>query len=189
MNHLLKSTSFVSLFLFMSLLVVLPGCDSEEPDDDAGESELITRVTITLTPMAGGDPVVAVAEDPDGDGANLTIDPIQLVPGTTYLGEIELFDGVNDEDITTAVEDEAEEHQLWYTAEGGIAGRVTITITDTDANDLPVGLTFTVTVSAGGGATGTLNVVLSHYDEGPKNGTDRSDESDIDIDFPVTLVL
>ncbi len=189
MNHLLKSTSFVSLFLFMALLVVLPGCDSGEPDDDAGESELITRVTLTLTPMAGGDPVVAVAEDPDGDGANLTIDPIDLVPGTTYLGEIELFDGVNDEDITAEVEAESDEHQFWYTAEGGIAGRVTVAITDTDANDLPIGLTFTVTVTAGAATTGTLNVVLSHYDESPKTGTDRSDESDIDIDFPVTLVL
>ncbi len=189
MNHLLKSTSFVSLFLVMALLIVLPGCDSGEPDDGAGERELITRVTLTLTPMAGGTPIEAVAEDPDGDGANLTIDPIQLVPGTTYLGTIELYDGVNDEDITAEVEEEADEHQFWYTAEGGIAGRVTVAVTDTDANGLPLGLAFTVTVTAGDAASGTLNVVLSHYDEGPKNGTDRSDESDIDIDFPVTLVL
>ncbi|MEZ4696908.1 MAG: hypothetical protein R2832_10875 [Rhodothermales bacterium] len=60
-------------------------------------------------------------------------------------------------------------------------------ITDTDENSLPVGLEFTVTVSSGAAATGTLNVVLSHYDDVVKNGTTRSDESDIDIDFPVTI--
>ncbi|MDZ4699249.1 MAG: hypothetical protein SH809_06065 [Rhodothermales bacterium] len=188
MNLFHKLPIRVFLFCSLALLAVMSGCDSGEPDDDAGENELITRVTLILTPVAGGDLIIAEAEDPDGDGANLTIDSLQLTSGAIYQGEITLFDGVNNEDITAEVEDEEEEHQFWYTAEGGIADRVTVAITDTDANDLPVGLAFTVSVSVGADTTGTMNVVLNHYEEGEKEGTDRSDETDIDIDFPVSII-
>ena len=37
-----------------------PECENEE--------EVIDRVTLTFTPTAGGDPVVAIASDPDGPG-------------------------------------------------------------------------------------------------------------------------
>lgn len=184
MNMLSRLTTLLALVA----LVTMTGCDSEEPDGDAGENELITRVTVTLTPMSGGSAIVAIAEDPDGDGANLTVDAIQLSADETYNGTIALYDGVNDFDITDEVEEEAEEHQFWYTASGAIADRVTITVTDRDDNNLPVGLAFTVTVSEGAAASGTFNVVLSHYDDAPKTGTDRSDESDIDIDFLLSIV-
>jgi len=81
------------------------------------------------------------------------------------------------------------EHQFFYTVGGDVAVQeaVTITITDQDENSLPVGLMFTVAVADVGLGTGTLNVVLSHYDDAPKNGTDRSDETDIDVTFPLTV--
>ncbi len=50
-----------------------------------------------------------------------------------------------------------------------------------------MGLEYTVTVTAGAAASGTLNVVLSHFDAAPKDGVNRSDESDVDIDFPVNI--
>jgi hypothetical protein len=188
MSHLLWTSEFVSMLALLSLSALYVGCDSEEPEDGVGEEELITRVTVTLAPNVSGAAIEAVADDPDGDGTNLTIETITLQTNTTYTGMIELEDTVNGADITAEVEEEAEEHQFWYTPEGGVADRLAMTITDRDANDLPVGLQFTVTVSAGAGASGTLNVVLSHYDESPKTGTNRSDESDIDIDFPVTIL-
>ena len=187
MTNIDNYRTLVLAFVVAIGLVFASGCDSEDPGDDAGESELITRVTLTLTPSGGGTALTAVASDPDGDGANLTIDNLTLAAGTTYNGTIQLLDGINNEDITAEVEQESDAHQFWYTAEGGIASRVTVAISDTDENSLPVGLEFTVTVSSGAAATGTLNVVLSHYDDVVKNGTTRSDESDIDIDFPVTI--
>ncbi len=187
MKHVPYFRPFVSLVALMAVFLTFSGCDSEEPEDPVGESELITRVTLTLTPMGGGSALVAVAEDPDGDGANLTIDTIALTSNTTYTGTITFFDGINNEDITAEVDEEAEEHQVWYAISGGAAGRVTVTTTDTDGNGLPLGLSFTVEVSDGAAATGTMNVVLSHYDEAPKNGTERSDESDVDIDFPISI--
>jgi len=182
----LRATYLVYTVTFLLFAGVFAACDSTEPDPEGpGEEELITRVVVTLT--AGGQTVTATADDPDGDGANLQIDSITLAAGTTYTGTVELFDDINGEDITEEVEEEADEHQFFYTVGGGIAGRVSVAVTDQDGNGLPVGLRFTVTVTDGGAASGTLNIVLSHFDEEPKNGTDRSDETDVDVTFPVNI--
>ena len=174
--------------------VVFAACDSNEPDDEGpGEEELITRVVLTLT--GGGQTVTATANDPDGDGTNFQIDTINLAAGTTYTGSVELSDDINGEDITEEIEEEAEEHQFFYTVGGGVAGRVTVTITDSETDygsnevgdDLPVGLAFEIAVTDGGAASGTLQVILSHYDEGPKDGINMSDETDIDVTFPVSI--
>jgi hypothetical protein len=169
------------------------GCSEDNPakPKDENPQELITKVTLTLTPAGGGAAVTVVFSDPDGDGGTApTIGTLTLKAGTTYTGTIELLDETKDpdENITEEVEEESDVHQFFYTPEGGIVGRVTVNITDTDANNLPVGLEYTVAVTAGAAANGTLNVVLGHYDEAPKDGTTRSDESDIDIDFPVSIV-
>lgn len=173
-------------FLFLCAFVIV-GCDSDDPDEDgAGEEELITRVTITLTPTTGA-AVVAVADDPDGDGSGFQIGTITLAANTTYTGTIQVTDEINGENITEEVEEEADEHQFWYTPSASISDRVTVTINDQDSNGLPLGLAFTVTVSDGGAASGEMQVVLSHYDEGPKDGVTLSDESDVDIAFPVEI--
>lgn len=182
----MKTKLYLPLFLLLALVAV--GCDSDDPDDDgAGEEELITTVTMTFSPNGGGDDVVAIWRDPDGDGSNVSIDEIDLVAGTTYTGSIELRDDANGEDITEEVEEEDGEHQFWYTAGGAGSDRLAVTITDTDDNGLPVGLSFTVDVSAGDATTATMNVVLSHYDDAPKDGVTQSDESDVDITFVVNI--
>ncbi len=183
----LFKSSKLFLFLLLSATLIV-GCDSDDPDDEGpGEEELITTVTVTLTPNGGGQNVTAVANDPDGDGAAFTIGDINLTAGTTYTGSITISDDINGEDITEEIEEEDDEHQLWYTASGGAADRVTVTINDMDGNGLPLGLDFTLEVSAGADASGTMNIVLSHYDEGPKDGVTRSDESDFDLNFPVNI--
>lgn len=180
-------TKYLKYVLFVAVLTLtFTACDSTEPSDEGpGEEEFITRVVVTLT--GGGQTITANATDPDGDGANFQIDTINLTAGVTYTGSVELADDINNEDITEEIEEEDDEHQFFYTAGGGIAGRVTVTVTDQDGNGLPVGLSFTLAVSDGDGASGTLNVVLSHFDDEPKNGTDRSDETDVDVTFPVQI--
>jgi hypothetical protein len=172
-------------------LIAVIGCKEDNPAEPEPENpqELITKVTLTLTP-AGGAAVTVTFSDPDGDGGNApTIGTLTLKAGTTYNGTIELLDETKSpaDTITTEIEEESDVHQFFYTPEGGIVGRVTVVITDKDANNLPVGLEYTVTVTAGAAANGTLNVVLSHYDASPKDGITPSDESDIDIDFPVNI--
>ncbi len=66
-------------------------------------------------------------------------------------------------------------------------GRVTVTIMDQDDNDLPDGLNFTAAIPARGTTSGTLRIILSHFDEELKDGTDQSDETDIDAILPVNI--
>jgi hypothetical protein len=190
-SNLLKYYSWTLTIAAVALIA--GGCSEDNPAKPTPQNpqELITKVTLTLTPAGGGAAVTAVFSDPDGDGGNApTIGTLTLKAGTTYTGTIELLDETKDpdEDITEEVEEESDVHQFFYTPEGGIVGRITVAITDRDANNLPVGLEYTVAVTAGAAANGTLNVVLSHYDESPKNGTTPSDETDVDIDFPVNIV-
>lgn len=181
-------TSRLFLFLFLSSIVIV-GCDSSEPDEDegAGELELITTVTVTLTPQGGGQSVTAVANDPEGDGIGFTIGGLDLIANTTYTGTIAFRDDINGEDITAEIEEEDDAHQIWYTPGGDAANRLTVTINDVDQNGLPVGLDFSLAVSMGAEATGTLNIVMSHYDEQPKDGVSLSDETDVDLTFPVNI--
>lgn len=187
--------------LLFGLLTGLIGCDGEKPEDNAGEQELITTVVLTLTDAANpASAVSATWRDLDGDGPGQpTIETLGLKAGTTYHGRIAgLLDETRTpaEDLAAEVRDEAEEHQFFFTPAGGIANRITVTLTDRESDygpneigaDLPVGLAFDLVVSAGAAADGVLNVVLSHYDEGPKTGQ-RSLETDIDIDVPVTITL
>lgn len=175
----------LSVTLMMSLSTV--GCDSTEPDDHgAGEEELITRVRATLTSSQAPQTVVE-ASDPDGDGANLTIGTLTLKAGVTYSGVIEVFDDVNGEDIGAEISEEANEHQFFFIPGGTDVSRLSVAATDSDSNGLPVGLTFTLVTSAGGAGQASLQVILSHFDDAPKDGVNQSDETDIDITFPVVI--
>ena len=184
----LSKTVWTKLLFVLVLGFAVSACDSDDPDEDGpGEEELITRVTVTLTPAGGGSAITVSANDPDGDGTNFQIDDLTLSANTTYTGSIEVSDEINGEDITEEIEEEADEHQFFFFPGGGVANLLTVTATDLDGNGLPVGLAFSLVVGDGASSSGTLRVVLSHYDEGPKDGVTQSDESDFDISFPVDI--
>lgn len=198
MNIFFKKSQLCLLLVVAFGLIVISGCKDNpaDPDDD-NEQELITSVTLTLTELdAAGNPTSTVAtvnfKDPDGSGgAAPTIGTLTLKQGKNYSGTIKLLDETKTpaEEITVEVGSEKDAHQFFYTAKEGAVGRVTVTILDKDSRNLPVGLQYRVAVSAGAVVAGKLNVVLSHYEPASKkDGTTRSDESDIDIDFPVSVV-
>lgn len=187
-----------ALALVLVVSLSLTACDSGEPDDGAGEEELITQVRITMTNAADASDVATItATDADGDGAGITFSPAQLTlrAGATYNGAVTLDDTINNESITEEIEEEAEEHLFRYTLSPSELGTVTLTDTesnytsqDTNGGDFPVGLAFRVTVASGASGAGALNAVLYHFDEGPKSsGTATSDEIDVDVDFPVRI--
>ncbi len=182
----------------LALLIALPACSSAEPEDGAGEEELITQVTVTLTNTANASDVVTiVASDPDGDGAGITFSPARatLRAGATYTGSIELRDTINGEDITEEIEDEAEEHLFRYAFQPTSAGTVTITDNEDqyttereNSGNFAVGLAFQVAVNSSASGNGTMNALLYHFDDAPKtSSTATSDEIDVDIDFPVSF--
>lgn len=147
--------------------------------DDGGTTnaeEVINTITLTFTPTTGA-PVVAVWNDPDGDGgAPPTIDSIGLVAGTTYTTTVRFQNTLETppEEITDEVRDEGDQHQVFFTgpavngpASNQPAAALTHTYGDQDVGGLPIGLTNTVVV--GSAAGGDLILTLRHMP--PINGT------------------
>lgn len=170
--------------------VALAAC-GESTTAPGGEQEVISRVTLSLTPSGGGSAITAYIDDPDGNGPmapTTQVGTLSLAAGSSYTGTI-LFENrleTPPENITEEVAEEAEEHRVVYTATG--AG-LTITTTDLDADGVPLGLTYTVDAGNTAG-TGTLRVLLCHYDEDPKpaQATSCTVDTDIDVTFTYDIV-
>lgn len=190
-----RTTMAISARLTILIMILLIfGCSEESvapAADDAGEGELITTVELRLV-ESGLNQTTVYWRDLDGDGgSNPVIDTLILGSGFTYDGAVRLLNESETptEDITAEVSEEDDNHQLFYDVQGDIAGQVTVTVTDSDSRGFPLGLDLQVTVDAGAaGSEGQLRVRLFHYDDaGDKDGTSFSDETDVDVVFPVRI--
>jgi hypothetical protein len=201
----------------LSLASLLSGSLLVACGDDGGTEcsncpqELITTVTLTLTP-AGGAPIVAEFDDADGDGGDPPmIDSIALVANTTYSVTVGFQNRLETppEEITDEVRDEAVDHQVFFTGDsvnGPASDRPTAAIThtysDTDDNGLPIGLSNQFVV--GSGAAGDLIVTLRHMppiNDQPTKTADTaamvksggfsaiSGENDAQVTFPVAIAI
>ncbi|REH47394.1 hypothetical protein C7448_10615 [Tenacibaculum gallaicum] len=177
--------------LFTSALAIT-SCSSDDDPVPVNEEEVITTVTIKLTPQEGGDTVTLQSRDLDGDGPN---DPIvtggTLSANTTYNGEITLLNELEDpaENITEEVAEEADEHQFFYSQTG-----VTSTFSyagDNDTNGNPVGINFTVATGEAG--SGNYVFILRHEPNksaaNVKDGdiTNAGGETDVQVSLPVEI--
>ena len=189
-NHLVNrwlSRFFLGSFLLATLLLVSCG-DDPEP---ANEEELITTLTVTLTPT-GGDPITMTFKDLDGDGAGVPQyiystggDAAVLSTSTTYTAEITLLNEsvTPAENITEEVEEEDDEHLFCFTVGGG--ANIDYSYADEDDNGLDVGLT--TNWETGAASTGTITIVLRHQ-PGTKTGAcPGSGETDIEVTFNVAI--
>ena len=172
------------------VLVTLAAC-GESSTAPGGESEVISRVTLTLTPSNGGAALPTYIDDADGKGPTAPSAQVAipaLVRGVTYTGTVKFENRLKSpaEDITTEVQAEANEHRVFYTITSGSG--VTVTTTDVDAQNRPLGLRFSKAVAAGATA-GATRVVLCHYDSAPKvaSATSCTGETDIDLTFAHTI--
>lgn len=185
-------------FFYMLLLaaVSFTACDNPADDDDAGEQELITRVTIQLQEQGSGNVVNIVWSDPDGDGLGDFTGTAAIRANRTYKGTIQLLNELatdpDERNMTEEIRKEADEHQFFYTLSNNLRPFATITVTDRDSKGLPLGLEFDLVTAAlpGGTAslTGTLNIVLSHYETITKTGTNPGNEEDVNITAPVSII-
>lgn len=195
--------------LFMALLVAsfamtLISCDDDDPKKE-DTPELITKVTLVFTPDGGGTPVVATATDPDGEGIQdiKTDGPINLAANTSYTMTIQLINELanpNDEayNLTAEVQDEGDEHMFFFgwtnnvfsnpEGDGNIDSRNdAVNYEDKDEDGLPIGLTTSWTTSTSA-ALGTFRIVLKHQpDLKSTNSTSSTGESDLDIEFDITV--
>jgi hypothetical protein len=159
------------------------------------EQELITQVELTLTPVGGGAAIVTSITDPDGLGPlppQGQVNPISLMPGTTYEGSVRFLDTSDPadvEDITVEVRTEDDEHRVFYFLSGVAGVDIPLASLDTDGAGAPLGLSFQIVVDGGAAGAGGLQVVLSHYDDDPKgDGLTRSDETDVDVTFDISVM-
>ncbi len=168
------------------------GCVKNEIPDIENEEEIITTVIVTLSPQTG--PIVSLEfNDPDGNGGTSpTISGGILQKNQTYNGTISfLNESVSPaESITEEINEEAEEHQVFYLNTSTL--EYLIEYMDSDAGGFPVGLQFQLTTFDATGE-GELTVVLRH--EPDKDAmlvsdgviTNAGGETDVEVTFPIII--
>lgn len=191
-----------SFVLFASALVLVSSCkkDDDEAPPEENEEEIITDIILTFSPQGGGAAITATAQDPDGEGIqDLQITKeIELAANTTYTMTISLENSIEMEDITTEVEEEGDEHMLFFaftdgifsdpSGDGNLDNRADdLNYNDTDKNGNPIGLSTTWTTGAATSGA-SFTVVLKHQPD-VKSATSGSGEgsTDLDLSWPVTI--
>jgi hypothetical protein len=166
-------------------LLLLGSCDKDP--EPVNEEEVITTMTITLTPTGGGNAVELKFYDQDGATGSIvpqiTVSRA-LAADATYTGAITLLnETVNPADnITGEVEEEAEDHLFCFEVTGA---NLTIGYADTDSNGRPIGLTSMWTTTSA--SSGKVKVTLRHQ-PGVKTGTcPGGGDTDVEVEFEIAI--
>ncbi len=185
----------------ITTILVFSSCKKDDPKKPVETNSQEVLTTVLLTGYNIDDSLNAKYqfsykwEDLDGDGGNSPIiDTIALDSGIRYNCKVLILDKTKSpiETVSDEIEKEKNAHQFFYTPSTNLVGKFSTEVLDFDDNNpkLPVGLEFNVLTKSNQTYNlpliGSLNIVLSHYD-GVQKTTSKSDESDIDINFPVKL--
>ena len=164
-------------------------CEDEVDDPPIpNEEEVITTLTYTLT--AAGSVHTFTFQDLDGDGGNaptITVDTI--TSGVTYSGSMVLLNEIENEDITTEIFEEAEEHQFFFQSSDPA---LNVSYSDTDANQQPLGLLSELSASDPGDYS--LTIILRHEPDKSAAGVSDGDitnaggETDIEVTFQIHVL-
>ncbi len=182
---------FLKLFSIIALssLLFIACSDDDDAPEPVNEEEVITTMTITLSPQGGGTNITLQTRDLDGDGPDppdVTVSG-DLAANTTYDGSIELLNETETpaEDITEEVEEEDDEHQFFFDIGGGLDATTDYANFDGDGN--PLGTEFTLT--AADASSGNITITLRHEPNKPNDGTlaDAGGETDIAQTFDLTI--
>lgn len=181
------------------LLISVASCVTPSDSTIEPPPELITHVLLTLKDSANmQDSVVARFSDLDGPTGpeQPVITGVTLKGGRTYYGSIRFLEVRQDRvdsliEVTDEVHELSTQHQVFYLLSNNLQLVMMMKTSDIDANGLPLGLATIARTNENPShfpQVGSVNVTLSHFEQpGSKNGKDRSDESDVDIVFPVTI--
>ena len=175
------------LFPLLLVALVFTGCSESNPPP-VNEEEVITTLTVTLTPAGGGTAITLKKTDLDGDGPDAPMYSVSgnLAAGTTYSGVIKVENETETpaENITEEVLEEDEEHQFFFTTAGGLD--VTTTYADMDDDGNPLGVEFNLTANTA--SMGTFTVTLRHEPTKPNMGLeDAGGETDVEATFNLTV--
>ncbi|MCX7929127.1 MAG: hypothetical protein N2663_00155 [Chlorobi bacterium] len=172
-----------SLYAALVAALVLVGCDPHNHDhgnDHAAASRFILHLT-------NGDTIAAIWNDPDGPGGQSPqIDTIRLRRGS-YSGRLIILTTTGDT-LSTVIQTQGTEHQLFYTVSGSAASHVSISIRDRDSRGMPLGLQTAWEVEPPQAPVpGSVRIQLYHYEPNKKDGITPSAETDADITFPLIV--
>ncbi len=179
----LKST--VALASIFAILFIIEGCDKDDPTP-VNEEEVITTITVTLVPVGGGNTIELRYYDEDGDNGSASPEITvggPVLTNTSYTAQIELLNETKSpaENVTQEIIDESNDHLFCFET----SSNVSIAYLDEDENGLPLGVVSLLTATAPG--QGTIGVILRHQ-PGTKTGEcPGSGESDLDIEFNVSI--
>lgn len=186
-----KNLLLIALLLISGLMI---SCGDDDAPPIENEEEVIDLVRLTFSPSGGGTDVVVTATDPDGEGPmNMAPDAvIELNTGTTYTLSIEFENTAEAEDITEEVEQEGEEHMIFFsftadifsdpTGDGNIDNRADdINYNDQDMDGNPIGLSTDWTAGSAS-SDGSFRIVLKHQPN-LKSGTSGSTNGETDVDI------
>lgn len=191
--------TFCTITLLSCLVLSLSACgddgDVDTPIEDDAQ-EVITTLNMTMTSQ-GGEKVTAQFRDADGPGGDepvLTHPTLKL--GETYTVEIELLNETvptTDEEyrISGEIEEEAEEHQFFFSGSVVDQGILSYEYTDKESDyttnsgeDLPVGIKGQIVALTEG--SGKFTIVLQHQpplnDSPVKTATSGQDDGDRDLE-------
>jgi hypothetical protein len=197
MNNLKK----LPIYLFAALALGFASCESNDPEEE-NDGEVITDVTLSFQELnSSGSPIGAItsfkASDPQGIevGSSPTIQTINLTKGKTYRMTIEVYNSIEDEDITEEILEEADEHQFFFLGTA-FSGNI-MTITYDDPSGERIGLRNKLVVSSSPGTNNAqMRVVLRHdldknfpgaSNPNFTNFVQAGGETDLDITFPVVI--
>jgi len=196
-------SSWLTIRRYSSVAVILSAviagaCDNPAaPIEGAGDPENISRVTVRLTPTSGVSQT-SFRVDPDGTTLPLPVGAAQgtlaLVKGMTYAGTITLLNDLDPKnviDITAEVRKEANFHRFFYTltCAGVTVPEAGLDLDTQSPTKYPVGINFQLIAAASAATSSscTLNVRLHHFESAKGNGLGSVFDTDLSIDFPVTV--
>ena len=184
----MKTLKYLALFAFSATLLWSCSDDDDGTPPPVNEEEVITTVIVTFIDGADNS-VIATYTDLDGDGPGEAVTVVQgtLEAGTAYTGSVRFLNATEDppEDITLEVEEESDEHQVFFLPAGNLD--VNFDYENFDGNNNPLGTAFSATAVTA--STGNLRIVLRHEPTKPNDGTlaDAGGETDIDVTFELEV--
>jgi|GEM_PF-1006184 len=190
-TKIMKTTKY-----FLTAILCLTVLASCSDDDDGGnigepnEEEVITDVTLTFINDADVTDIVELKSvDSDGDDGPLA--PTVTVTGNftvgaTYTATVDVYNSIEDEDITVEITDEEpDEHFFIYTINGldMTFARSTNDVVRADGNKLG----FETTWTANTAGTGDITIQLFHESESVNDdnefGTQTGGSTDINVTY------
>jgi hypothetical protein len=182
----------ISVLTLLTVGMLASCSDDDNAIAPVNEEEVITTVTATFTPQAGGAAVVLTSRDLDGDGPQAPVVSVSgnFAAGAVYNGAVTFANEMVNpaEDITEEVHAEGDHHQIFYQQNG--LGNFVYADQDEDGN--PIGLAVTYTAAAAP-TTGTLTLTLVHHPEKTAAGVadgniaNAGGSTDAQVSFPIVV--